>query len=61
MSRVFKARAQKFGGHWDVTVFVAKTPDQTYASCGTLTMSSEDYTAFREKFNTEHSIREAGK
>lgn len=34
------------GGHVHATAFVSPNPDQTYANCGTLVMSEEDWHGF---------------
>jgi hypothetical protein len=51
---VFKAVAEKRGGHYHVDVYVAPSPTTTYARTGTLVMSEADYDSFTDRFAAEH-------
>lgn len=41
--RFWKLKGKEKGGHHHVQVFVARGKDQTYANCGTLIMSRDDF------------------
>jgi len=48
--RVWRYRWQLHGGHVHVGVFVANHPKVTFAKCGDLVMSPDDFSAFRAVF-----------
>lgn len=56
MSKIFKTRAEKLGGHYDVRIFSASGPGLTFACVGVLTMDEDDYPAFKNAFRAEHEL-----
>ena len=60
MSRVFKTKAEKLGGHYEVRIFSAPGPALTFACVGVLTMDEADYPAFKNAFRAEHELTPEG-
>lgn len=51
--RVFKLIAEKFGGHYYISVFSSPAWNQTFAKLGELTMDEKDYASFKEALNSQ--------
>lgn len=58
--KVFRARAERLGGHIHVKVSSADRPDHTFAVMGTLVMDENDYHCFTSAFKAEHILEGEG-
>ena len=47
---VFRVRYRITGPHVECTLYVARRPNQTFASCGSFTLRLEELPAFQEAF-----------
>jgi len=56
--RIFRTRAQKYGGHYTVLVYSADGSRHSFAKIGTLVMEETDYPCFVQKFRGEHILED---